>query len=76
MSLFIFVKNILNNKPIKVFNNGKHSRDFTYVDDIVEGILQIIKKIPKSNKNGIQKLDQSTSVAPFKIINLGMEKLI
>ena len=77
MSLFIFVKNILNNKPIKVFNNGKHSRDFTYVDDIVEGILQIIKKIPKSNKKwNSKKLDQSTSVAPFKIINLGNGKKI
>tara|TARA_B100002052_G_scaffold165878_1_gene151079 strand:- start:756 stop:1781 length:1026 start_codon:yes stop_codon:yes gene_type:complete len=72
MSLFLFVKNILNNKPIYVFNKGKHSRDFTYVQDIVEGINKVIKKIPKANKNWNSKiLDQSTSRAPFKILNLG-----
>ncbi len=77
MSLFLFVKNILNNKPIYVFNNGKHSRDFTYVEDIVEGISKVTKKIPKGNKKWNSKLlDQSNSIAPFKIINLGSGRKI
>tara|TARA_A100000164_G_C21843819_1_gene741449 strand:+ start:293 stop:1315 length:1023 start_codon:yes stop_codon:yes gene_type:complete len=77
MSLFLFVKNILNNKPIYVFNNGKHSRDFTYVEDIVEGINKVTKKIPKGNKKWNSKLlDQSNSIAPFKIINLGSGRKI
>ncbi len=72
MALFMFVRNILNNKPIYVFNKGKHSRDFTYVDDITDGISKVVKKIPKDNKTWDPKLlDQSTSKAPFKILNLG-----
>ena len=55
MSLFLFVKNILNNKPIYVFNKGKHSRDFTYIEDIVEGISKVIKKYRGVIKTGIQK---------------------
>ena len=47
MALFKFTKSILNNKKIEVFNYGKHSRDFTYIDDIVNGILLILNKIPK-----------------------------
>ena len=77
MSLFIFVKNILQNKPINVYNFGKHSRDFTYVDDIVNGIIKVITKIPKKNKKwDRRKLDVSTSMAPFKILNLGNGKRI
>lgn len=77
MSLFLFVKNIINNKPIYVFNRGKHSRDFTYVEDIVDGISKVVKKIPKENKRWNSKiLNQSTSIAPFKIINLGNGKRI
>ncbi len=72
MALFMFVRNILNNKPIYIFNKGKHSRDFTYVDDITDGISKVVKKIPKNNKTWDPKLlDQSTSRAPFKILNLG-----
>ena len=47
MSLFLFVKNILQNKPINVYNFGKHSRDFTYIDDIVNGIQKVVKKNSK-----------------------------
>ena len=47
MALFLFTKAIISNKPIKVFNNGKMTRDFTYVDDIVESITRVIKKPPK-----------------------------
>jgi len=75
--LFLFVKNILQNKAINVYNFGKHSRDFTYVDDIVYGISKVTKKIPKMNKKwNSKKLDQSSSVAPFKILNLGSGKKI
>ena len=77
MSLFIFVKNILQNKPIEVYNFGKHSRDFTYIDDIVSGILKVVNKIPKKNKKWNPKNpDLSTSFAPFKILNLGNGKRI
>ena len=77
MSLFLFVKNIINNKPIFINNKGNHSRDFTYVDDITDGIIKVLKKIPKKNKKWNPKsLDQSSSVAPFKIINLGNGKRI
>ena len=77
MSLFLFVKNIINNKPIFINNKGNHSRDFTYVDDITDGVIKVFKKIPKKNKKWNPKsLDQSSSVAPFKIINLGNGKRI
>ena len=77
MSLFLFVKNILQNKPINVYNFGKHSRDFTYIDDIVNGIQKVVKKIPKKDKKwNPKKPDQSSSTAPFKILNLGNGKRI
>ena len=77
MALFLFVKNILKNKPINVYNFAKHSRDFTYIDDIVDGIIKTLNKNPKKNKNwNPKKPDPSTSFAPFKIINLGSSKKI
>ena len=45
---FKFTKNILSNKKIEIFNYGNHSRDFTYIDDIVQGIIKSLKKIPKN----------------------------
>ena len=57
MALYIFVKSILENKSFKVFNYGNHSRDFTYIDDIVEGIILAINKVPKINKDwGLKKI--------------------
>lgn len=73
MSLFLFVKNIIKKKKINVFNFGNHSRDFTYIDDIVDGICLVIKKKPKPSKTGH---DFSNSNAPFKILNLGRGKKI
>lgn len=72
MALFLFTKAILNNEPINVFNNGKMVRDFTYIDDIVEGIIRVIDNQPKSNPKwtGL-KPDPSSSVAPYKIYNIG-----
>ena len=72
MALFLFTKAILEGKPIDVYNNGKMKRDFTYVDDIVEGIARLIPKIPMPNAdwNGMTP-DPSTSFAPYRIFNIG-----
>jgi UDP-glucuronate 4-epimerase len=72
MAYFSFTKDILAGKPIKVFNHGKMERDFTYVDDIVEGIVKLIEKAPTANKEWDEsKDDLSTSFAPYKIYNIG-----
>ena len=72
MAYFSFTKDILAGKPIKVFNHGKMERDFTYVDDIVEGIVKLIEKAPVANKDWDEsKVDLSTSFAPYKIYNIG-----
>ena len=72
MALFIFTKNIVEGKPIDIFNNGKMRRDFTFVDDIVDGIVKLIPKIPKPNPdwNG-DNPDSATSFAPYKLFNIG-----
>lgn len=72
MALFLFTKAILDGKPIDVYNNGNMQRDFTYVDDIVEGIIRVIDNPSKGNKEWTGKNpDPSCSVAPFKIYNIG-----
>ena len=70
MALFKFTKNIIENKPIEVFNKGNHIRDFTYIDDIVNGILLSLKKLPKSIKLD-EKIESHNSYSPHKIYNLG-----
>ena len=70
MALFLFVKAALEGKPIDVFNNGEMLRDFTYIDDIVEGIVRVIDNPAKSNKNWDKK-ESSSSSAPYKIYNIG-----
>jgi len=72
MALFLFTKAILNNTPIDVFNHGNMVRDFTYIDDIVEGIVRVIDNKPKGNDNwnGLAP-DPSSSKAPYKIYNIG-----
>lgn len=72
MAFFLFTRNILEGKPIEVFNHGKHSRDFTYVDDIVEGVIRASDKIaaPDQSWNGNQP-DPAMSNAPFRIFNIG-----
>ena len=72
MALFLFTKAILEGKPIDVFNNGKMQRDFTYIDDIVEGVMRVVDTIPASNSSwrGDQP-DPGTSYAPFKLYNIG-----
>ena len=72
MALFLFTKSILENKPIKVFNNGKMVRDFTYIDDIIEGIIRVINKPPKPEENfSFKDPDPSNSWCPHKIFNIG-----
>ena len=72
MAYFLFTDAILSGKPIKVFNHGKMERDFTYVDDIVEGIYKLIPLAPKDNPNWDEtKDDLSSSFAPYKIYNIG-----
>lgn len=72
MAYFSFTKDILAGKPIKVFNHGKMERDFTYIDDIVEGIVKLIDKAPVANEDWDEsKDDLSTSFAPYKIYNIG-----
>ena len=72
MALFLFTKAILEERPIDVFNEGRMSRDFTYVDDIVEGVFRVADKIPNPNVhwNGDDP-DPGTSFAPYKIYNIG-----
>ena len=72
MALFKFTKNILDRKQIDIFNHGKMHRDFTYIDDIVEGVVRALDKPPTSiNKNNISKFNTSMSNAPYKIFNIG-----
>lgn len=70
MAPFLFTKAILNGEPIKVFNEGKMQRDFTFVDDIVEGIIRVQDYIPKGNADD-PGTDPSTSSAPYRIFNIG-----
>lgn len=72
MALFLFANAILNDKPIDVYNFGKMKRDFTYIDDIVEGIFRLITKIPEPNLNWKSEApDPSSSFAPYRIYNIG-----
>ena len=72
MALFLFTEAILKGEPIKVFNHGKMVRDFTYVDDIVEGIKRVIANPPQGNSDWTgEHPDPSTSKAPYKVYNIG-----
>ncbi len=72
MALFLFTKNILEGKPIDVFNYGHHRRDFTYVDDIVNGVISAMDKIAAPNPQwDSANPDPSTSRAPYRLYNIG-----
>jgi UDP-glucuronate 4-epimerase len=72
MAYFLFTKAILKGEPIKIFNDGKMKRDFTYIDDIVEGIVRLIPRAPASNPNWDRsKPSPSSSFAPYRIFNIG-----
>ena len=70
MALFKFVKNIINGKPIDVFNKGKHIRDFTFVDDIVDGIVKIVKKRRKISSHDIYNIGNGKKVSLMDYIKL------
>jgi UDP-glucuronate 4-epimerase len=72
MALFQFTRNILEGKPIDVFNHGQHQRDFTFVDDIVEGVVRICDHTARPDPHWSSKSpDPSSSSAPFRIYNIG-----
>ena len=72
MALFLFTDAIINNRPIKVFNNGNMIRDFTYIDDIIEGVFRVIFKIATPNNNFKKSNpDSSNSWAPYRVFNIG-----
>jgi UDP-glucuronate 4-epimerase len=75
MALFLFTKAILENKPIDVFNHGNMQRDFTYVDDIVEGVVRVLDRVPEPNP-GYDAIaaDPATSDAPYRVFNIGNNK--
>ncbi len=75
MALFKFTKNILEEKPIDVFNYGNHSRDFTYIDDIVKGIIKTLDNPATKNIDwNSNQPDPATSKAPWRIYNIGNNK--
>jgi UDP-glucuronate 4-epimerase len=72
MALFLFTRNILEGKPIDVFNYGKHTRGFTYIDDIVEGVTRVLDQPASGNVEWSgAKPDPATSAAPYRIYNIG-----
>ncbi len=72
MAYFLFTKAILEGQPIKVFNQGKMRRDFTYIDDIVEGIIRVLDRIPQPNPaHDFDSGSAGISAAPYKIYNIG-----
>jgi len=72
MALFMFTKNIIEGKPIDVFNHGKHRRDFTYIDDIVEGVIRTLDNNATANKNWSgENPETASSKAPYRIYNIG-----
>ncbi len=72
MALFLFTKAILRGERIEVFNYGRMQRDFTYIDDIIEGVVRVMDRIPKANPhwNG-ENPDAASSYAPYRLYNIG-----
>lgn len=77
MALFLFTKGILEGTPINIFNNGKMRRDFTYIDDIVEGVVRVTERIASPNLEWSSDTpDPSSSPAPYKIYNIGNNNVV
>ena len=75
MSPFLFIDAILHDRVIKVFNRGDMFRDFTYIDDVVEGVVRIADVIPEGDKNwNDMQPDPATSPAPYRIYNIGNQQ--
>ncbi len=72
MALFKFTRAILAGEPIEVFNYGKHRRDFTFIDDIVEGVIRVLDRVPEGNPEWSgDRPDSATSQAPYRLYNIG-----
>lgn len=72
MALFLFTRKILADEPIDVFNNGQHARDFTYIDDIVEGVVRTMDRVAEPNPRWSgDNPDPGTSSAPYRVYNIG-----
>lgn len=78
MALFLFTKAILAGEPIKVFNHGKHSRSFTYVDDIVEGVIRAMDNVPGKNPawDGKNPDPATSGAGPYRLFNIGAEQQV
>jgi len=78
MALFMFTKAILAGEPIKVFNHGKHRRSFTYIDDIVEGVVRVLDNPPTTNPgwNGLDPDPATSGAGPYRIFNIGAEQQV
>ena len=75
MALFRFTKNIIEGRPIEVYNYGRHRRDFTYIDDIVQGIVKALDRVPAGDPDWDgSDPDPSTSSAPYRLYNIGSQQ--
>ena len=75
MALFLFTRKILAGEPIDVFNYGNHRRDFTYIDDIVEGVIRVLDRVPQPNPDWSgDHPDSATSNAPYALYNIGNQQ--
>ncbi|WP_430390352.1 NAD-dependent epimerase [Dyella sp. 20L07] len=76
MALFLFTRAILAGEPIRVFNHGRHKRSFTYVDDIVEGVIRTLDKVPSIDTHWDSNMPDpaSSGVAPYRLFNIGNER--
>ncbi|KFN47903.1 NAD dependent epimerase/dehydratase [Arenimonas malthae CC-JY-1] len=76
MALFLFTKAILEGEPIKVFNHGHHKRSFTYVDDVVQGVVRTLDTVPGKDPdwNGLAPDPATSGVAPYRLYNIGNEQ--
>jgi UDP-glucuronate 4-epimerase len=72
MALFIFTRKILNGEPIDLFNYGEHKRDFTYIDDVVEGVVRVLDRVPSPDPQWSGEAPEpSSSYAPYRLYNIG-----
>jgi UDP-glucuronate 4-epimerase len=77
MALFLFTRAILDGRPIEAFNHGHHQRDFTYIDDIVEGVVRVLDRVPKPDPDWRGTApDPASSPAPYRIYNIGSNRPI
>jgi UDP-glucuronate 4-epimerase len=77
MALFLFARAIIDGRPIEVFNNGHHKRDFTYVEDIVEGVVRVTDRIATADPGwNSAEPDPASSSAPYRLYNIGSNRPI